>query len=173
MTVAYEIGRRTGHKVHHNHVAIELALQSFAYGSPGFSRIVSSVRKLIFREIARSDLPGLVFTYAWAFNLPTEQRYIEEMVSIFTEEGRPSYFLELQATQEARLRRNGSELRLTEKPSKRNLDWSRTNLLQADGKYQLNSNGDFPWPDRHLKIDNSDLEPEEVARIACQHFGLK
>lgn len=172
MTVAFALGRLTGYKVHHNHVAIELGLQYFPYGTPGFSRIVSSVRNAILQEVAASDLPGLVFTYAWAFGYPGEQAYVEELAAIFSRTGRPSYFVELQAPQEERLRRNESEFRLSQKPSKCDVHWSRNNLIDADKKYRMNSDGDFPWPERHLKIDNSSLDAEEVARRICNHFAL-
>jgi hypothetical protein len=51
--------------------------------------------------------------------------------------------VELFATQEERLRRNVTPLRLAEKHAKRDLDRSRELLLDHDAQYQLNSNGDF------------------------------
>jgi hypothetical protein len=37
-------------------------------------------------------------------------------------------------------------------------------LLQADRQYQLNTRGDFFYPERHLKIDNAELEPNVCSR---------
>ncbi len=80
-------------------------------------------------------------------------------------------FAELEADLAIRLDRNASELRLAAKPSKRDVAASRTRLLAAEEKYQLNSDDDFPF-DAHLKIDNSSLEPGEAAEMIATHFGL-
>lgn len=48
---------------------------------------------------------------------------------------------ELDASQQERLRRNECAPRLAEKPSKRDLQGSRHNLLELDGWYRLNSDG--------------------------------
>ncbi len=32
--------------------------------------------------------------------------------------------------------------------------------------------GDFPYPELHLKIDNTDLTPEAVASRIVKRFGL-
>ncbi len=36
-------------------------------------------------------------------------------------------------------------------------------FLEHDAKYQLNSNGDFFYPDRHIKLENTNLELTQVA----------
>jgi hypothetical protein len=36
----------------------------------------------------------------------------------------------------------------------------------------MNTRGAFFYPDRHLKIDNTALEPDEVARQIAEHFAL-
>ena len=63
-----------------------------------------------------------------------------------------------------RLRRNETEFRLAEKRPKRNLEESTRNLLATEQKWKLNTSGDFFYPDRHLCIDNTDLQPDVVAR---------
>jgi len=36
----------------------------------------------------------------------------------------------------------------------------------------MNSEGDFPFPDVHLAVDNAHLEPAEVAALIARHFNL-
>jgi hypothetical protein len=172
MTVGYELARRTGLRLFHNHQTIELVLPFFAFGSPPFKRLVGEFRRRIFEEVAASDLPGLIFTYVWAFDLPGEKRSVEELAAIFGDCGGRVVYVELQATQEERLRRNETELRLAHKPSKRDLAWSRANLLDCDAHYQLHSDGRFDGRDDWLLIDNTDLSPAEVAGRIIAHFGL-
>ena len=45
MTVAYELAKLTGHKVFHNHMAIEPALEFFEYGSPEFKHSLLANRE--------------------------------------------------------------------------------------------------------------------------------
>jgi hypothetical protein len=44
--------------------------------------------------------------------------------------------------------------------------------LDADQRHQLNSHDDFPYPERHLRIDNTHLAPEQVAQRILVHFSL-
>ena len=63
MTVGQAIAERTGLRLFHNHLSIELALRYFEYGTPAFHRISESIRRKVVDEVAASDLPGLVLTY--------------------------------------------------------------------------------------------------------------
>jgi hypothetical protein len=44
--------------------------------------------------------------------------------------------------------------------------------LDADQRYQLNTRGAFFYSDRHLRIDNTKLEPASVAQRIVEHFSL-
>ena len=172
MSVAQAIAERTGLRLFHNHLSIELALRYFDYGTPAFHRISGSIRSQIVEEVAASDLPGLVFTYVWAFDLPEDRETVEEYARPFRERGGRVLFLELEASQAERLRRNEGASRLAEKPSKRDLEFSRRNLLELDAQYQLNSGGAFDDRADWLRIGNTHLDPAEVAERAVKHFLL-
>ncbi|HEU0078785.1 MAG TPA: AAA family ATPase [Longimicrobiaceae bacterium] len=172
MTVGYELARRTGLKLFHNHHTIELALEFFPFGSPPFGRLVREFRRRIFEEVADSELPGLIFTYVWAFDLPSEDASVAELAAIFTARGARVVYVELAATQEERLRRNETEFRLSRKPSKRDVAFSRSLLLQHDAEYQLDSAGRFAGRADWLRIDNTALSPAEAAERIIAHFSL-
>ena len=172
MSVGQAIAERTGLRLFHNHIAIELALRYFDYGTPAFRRIDGAIRRLVIEEVAASDLPGLVFTFVWAFNLPVEQAFIDECARPFRERGARVLFVELEATQAERLKRIAGVSRLAEKPSRRDLEASRRDLLDDDGRYQLNSGGKFDGRPDYLRIDNTVLTPGEVAERVIEHFAL-
>ena len=155
MSVGQAITERTGLRLFHNHISIELALRYFGYGTPAFHRIDSAIRRLILEEVAASDLPGLVFTYVWAFNLPEDQVVVEEYAKPFRDRGARVLFVELEATQAERLKRAAGVSRLAEKPSRRDLEASWRDLLDDDGRYQLNSGGKFDGRPDYLRIDNT------------------
>jgi hypothetical protein len=172
MTVGHEIAQRTGFKLFHNHHTIDLALRFFAYGTPPFHRLIGDFRRRIFEEVAASALPGLVFTYVWAFDHPSDAAAIEEYAAPFRARGGRVLFVELEATQEERLRRNESEFRLAEKPFMRDVVESRQRLLEIDSKYQLNSKGAFDERSDYMRIDNTNLSAFEVADRVIARFGL-
>ena len=64
-------------------------------------------------------------------------------------------FVELEAPQAERLKRNECGSRLAEKPSRRDLEASRRRLLELDAQYQLNSSGKFDKRPDYLRIDNT------------------
>lgn len=172
MTVGNAIAARTGMRVFHNHMSIEPVLRLFEHGTPQFRRLVGEFRRLVFEEAAGSDVPGLIFTYVWAFDLPSEQLTLESYALPFAARGAPIRYLELSASEEVRLERNGGASRLAEKPSKQDLEWSRCNLVETGAKYRLNSAGEFDDRDDYLRIDNAELSPEEVAERTIAAFGL-
>jgi hypothetical protein len=172
MTVGEQIAARTGLRLFHNHLAIEPVLRFFPYDSPQGARLVDRFRRDLIEEVAASDLPGLIFTYVWAFDLPADEQAVERFAEPFRRRGGRVLFLELEASQEERLRRNEGASRLAEKPSKRDLDFSRRNLLELDQRYRLGSEGRFDDRADYLRIDNTHLEPDAVASTAIAHFGL-
>jgi hypothetical protein len=171
MAVGRELARMTGLRLFHNHMALEPVLDIFPYGSEPFNRIVSNVRDCIFREAARSDLPGLIYTCMWDLDDPAAKEYIDEVAGLFEAEGASVHFVELSASLDERLRRNRTELRLREKPSKRDVAASETRLL-ANEKRRLNTSGDFFYPERHIRMDTSEMTAAEAALHIARSLHL-
>jgi hypothetical protein len=173
MAVGHELARRTGLKLFHNHHTVDIALRFFPFGSPPYLRLVGEFRRRIFEEIAASEQPGVIFTYVWAFDQATDDDAVEQWSGIFRSRGGRVLFVELEATQAERLRRNETEFRLAEKPFKRDLDASRRQLLELDEKYQLNSKGRFQGRQDYLHVDNTTLTAADVAAQIVAHFALR
>lgn len=170
--VGHELQRLTGLRLFHNHTTLELVLQFFAFGDPAVSRRVGEMRRRIMEEVAASDLPGLIFTYVWAFDDPRDRRAVDEFADIFARQGRAAYFVELETSQAERIRRNDSAFRLAAKPSKRDTVASLARLKAADAAHELNSTDEFEGADRYLRIDNTDLSPLQAATAIADAFGL-
>ena len=82
------------------------------------------------------------------------------------------YFVELSADLETRLARNETPHRMERKASKRDIEWSKSNLLKDAKNHRLNSFSDEVWFENHIKIDNTNLEPNEVADRIIESFEL-
>ncbi len=163
MSVGDEITKLTGIPVFHNHLSIEPVLRFFPFGSDSFMRLVDSFRRNLMTEVAKSDLPGVIFTFAWSFSHDEDAMFMSEVCKIFEAVDASISFVELRADLDARLLRNKTERRLSEKPSKRNVNESERLLLENEDKYQMNSNGSIPLDYRHIVIDNTQRSAEDVA----------
>jgi len=173
MTVGYELAKLTGMKVFHNHMTIDLILEFFPYGHEKFYILVNEFRQRIFEEVATSDLPGMIFTYVWALDQPGDKKQVDSYSEIFRRNEANVYFVELEADLDERLERNKGEFRLYKKPSKRDTSRSEKNLLQTEENYQMNTNDDFFYQENYVKINNTDLSPEETANRIVEAFGFE
>lgn len=172
MTVGSVIAERTGLRLFHNHQTIDLVLPFFPFGSKPFRRLVDQFRTGIFEEVAQSHLPGLIFTYVWAFDQPQDATFVEGLAEIFRSRSSRVLFVELQADLDARLSRNESAFRLAQKPGKRDVVASRRRLLEVQEKHQLHSRDYFAGRSDYLLIDNTRLTPDAVAAQVIDTFGL-
>ena len=172
MTVGHEVARRTGLRLLHNHHTIDLVLRFFDYGTPAFGRLVADFRRRILEEVAASDLPGVVFTFVWAFDHASDRAAVDAWAEIFRRRGGRVLFVELEAEQRERLRRNETEFRLSEKPFKRDLAASREQLLAIDAKYVTNSGGRFDDRADWLRLETTTMSAEDAAERILVRFGL-
>ena len=169
MTVGQELMKKTGLRLFHNHMMIEPVIEIFGSFN---GHVTQQLREVIFRKFAKSDNKGMIFTYLWAFDMPSDWDYVAHVADIFKEQGAEIYYVELIAPQEIRLQRNETENRLRHKASKRDLESSRARLLRDDENYRCVSlPGEIPF-ENYMRIDNSNLGPDVVAAMIQQHFSL-
>lgn len=172
MTVGQELAKITDLKLFHNHMTIDFVGQFFDYGTKEGKRLVNLFRQEIFKEVANSDLDGMIFTYVWAFNLQEDWDYVQRVAKLFESKGGTVYYVELESDLAERLQRNTSTNRLEHKPSKRNIEWSEKDLLQSMDTYRLNSlEGEINF-DNYIKINNTNISAAEVAKIVKGTFQL-
>ena len=169
MTVGQALMERTGLRLFHNHMTIEPVLEIFGsfHGDA-----IRGLREVIFREFAKSDNYGMIFTYMMAFDMPSEWAYIDWVRSIFAPYGTEFYYVELVAVAHTRMQRNVTENRLLHKPSKRDLEASNARLVRDDASHRMESlPGEIPF-ESYLRIDNTELSPQTVAQMIQSHFAL-
>ncbi len=168
MTVGQELMKITDLRLFHNHMSIEPVIEIFGeYNGAAIKRF----REIIFEEFAKSGKYGLIFTYMCAFD-HKDWDYIEHIKSIFEPYGTEFYYVELVAPQSVRLERNGSENRLKNKPSKRDVEWSNKKLIDDDSDYRMESyDGEIPF-ENYIRIDNTELSAQDTAKMIKERFDL-
>lgn len=114
----------------------------------------------------------MIFTCVWAFESQSDWEYIENLTKLFESKGAIVYFVELEADLDERLERNKTPNRLEHKPSKRDLDWSENDLKVSMEKHRMNSfEGEITHP-HYIRINNTHLNAEEVAKLVKDKFDL-
>ena len=171
MTVAEELRDRLKINMMMNHDSIEMSDKIFGFGTPAQKEFNSAFREKAFELAVKHDV-DLIFTYVCAFEMQEERDYLNALHDQFTGSGGRFYFVELSADLDERLARNETPHRMERKASKRDVEWSRNNLLMDAREHRLNSDEGEIWFENHLKIDNTDLTPAEVADKVIEAFGL-
>lgn len=177
MTVGHELTKLTGYKLFHNHLTIEPFLGIFEFGSPAFNRLSAEFRRRVVEEAIESGLPGLVFTLVWGLELVDDRDFMARFVELVEAAGGRVSFVELAAPLEVRLARNGTDFRLDHKRSKRDREFSDTNLVELED-YVLNTGAEptvaeelFAGRD-YLRIENADVPASEAAARIARAFDL-
>ena len=170
MTVGQELMKITDYRLFHNHMMIEPVLEIFGKFNGG---LVTKLREEIIDEFLNTDYEGMIFTYMWAFDMQSDWDYIKGIADKFEKTGGTVYYVELVADRAVRIERNKSENRLKNKASKRDIVTSEDRLIREETRYRVVSNdGEIPF-DNYIKIDNTHLEPDVVAQMIKERFGLK
>ena len=171
MTVAEKIKEKIGYSLMVNHDSIEVSDKIFERGSDAQKELNKIIRAAAFETAVKYNI-DMIFTFVTAFDSPEDIEYLNNLRSMFEATGGQFYFVELEADVKTRLERNITPHRLESKYTKNDIETSERDLLETMKKYRLNSNdGELICPN-HLKINNTNLEPEEVARTVVEKFGL-
>lgn len=165
MTVGQELMKITDLRLFHNHMMIEPVLEIFGSFD---GKVIARLREVVFDEFLKSGREGMIFTYMWAFDMPTDREYVMSVAERFDE----VYCVELVADRTVRLQRNKTENRLKNKASKRDLAASDERVKREDANHRLISEpGEIPF-ENYIRIDNTNLSPEEAAIIIKEKFLL-
>ena len=161
LSVARELSRLTGYRLFDNHVSIDCARSVFDFGTPPFWRVVGGIRDMVFEEAAAHGV-SLIFTYVYGH--PQDARHVERMCGFFEAQGGRAQLVRLVCTREELERR-------LQHP-----DRSRARKLASlDTFRELTERLDLFSPvvgRESLEIDNTGVEPAEVARLIVAHYRL-
>ena len=171
MTVAESLRDKLRYNMMMNHDSIEVSDRIFGFATPAQKEFNAVFREKAF-ELAVKHNVNLIFTYVCAFDMQEERDYLTGLKNLFEQSGGRFFFVELSASMEARIARNETPHRMERKASKRDVAWSRANLLKDAKNHRLNSDENEVWFENHLKIDNTHLEPDEVADRVIEAYHL-
>ena len=171
MTVAEKLRDKIGYRLMTNHDSIELSDVIFERKSPAQKEFNLLISEAAFKTAVKNNV-NMIFTFVMAYGEQDDMDYINNIKNMFEESGGTFYFVELSADLETRLKRNETPHRMEMKPTKKDIEWTKKDILETNEKYRLNSYEDEYICENHIKINNNNLSPEEVADIIIDKYKL-
>lgn len=108
----------------------------------------------------------------WAFDAQSDWNYINNICNLFESRGGEVYFVELEADFDVRIERNKTPNRLANKPTKRDIQHSESLFRRLEEKYRLNSYEGEIQRKNYVRINNTNIPPEEAAKMIKDVFSL-
>ena len=169
MTVGQELMKITNLRLFHNHMTIEPVLEIF---NDFNIDVILKLRYLIFEEFANTENYGMIYTCMWSYDSQEDWEIMNKILQIFKDVGSELYCVELTAPLDVRMKRNVTENRLKNKASKRDIAVSNERLIQHTKNHRFVSvDGEVPIKN-FIRIDNSNIEADVVAKMIKEKFNL-
>ena len=162
LTVANELAILTGYRVFHNHLAVDLLLSVFDFGSKPFVELREEIWLSVFRQACENNLPGLIFTFAPEATVRTKFPY--DAIRTIESSGGQCEFVELICPLlELKTRLNNESRRQFQKMTSVE-DFER---LHAQGSLDASY-----MPTARVVIDTGILSAAQAAKKIVNELGL-
>ena len=163
MTIGQELSRLTDATLFYNHQAIDFALEIYQNYTEEMWEFVRGITFSFLGASARNQR-SVILTDVIDFSNQYQLMYLKQIQNLLDDYHQEILFVELETSLEERMHRNRTENRLKYKPLKRNFEVSEREILDTDKTNQLNSQKQPSGLHYYLKIDNTNLSAEEVAK---------
>ena len=155
-TIASALAEKTGYKLFHNHLTVDLLKTVFTFGTPEFFKLSQKIRLDIFEEAAKQNIPGIIFTFV--YEKGTDDQFIHELLERVTKHSGEVQFIQVYCEKEELLKRVKEESRRQFQKVK-----SEEGLLKTLAEGDMVSSIPFV---ESTKIDNTHLSVSETIQKA-------
>lgn len=162
LTVARQLASLTGYKLFHNHLAVDLLLTVFEFGSAPFVELREEIWLSLFEQAARINLPGLIFTFAPERTV--RPQFIPNAVRVITSWGGTVAFVQLTCPL--------SDLKNRMANSSRNKHGKLTSIPLFENLLACGIFNSPAMPEPAITIDTSTCSPQQAAMQIQQALGL-
>ena len=163
LTVARALARRTGYKIFHNHLTIDLIQSLFDWGTEPFDKFLTKYRLELMEATAREGIKGLIFTYVYGDTV-SDKTFIASVIRVVHKHNGTVLFVRLTCPERVLIQRIKHVSR-----RKTNKIQSVKMLKSVLRQYDLFQS--VP-KQRSLTIDTSMTNPGEAATIIQDHCAL-
>lgn len=162
LTVAKKLAEKTGYKIFHNHLTVDLVYSIFEWGSKIGEKLNEKYRLDIIENATKDRIPGLIMTFVYGH--PVDEPFIKRVINKVESNDGHVKFIKLIASKEALKERISDKSRNGTLKMK---DYSELENLMA--KYDLETNIQLG---KTLVIDNTNKSAGDVAEEIIKSFEL-
>lgn len=155
-TIAKTVAERTGYKLFHNHLTVDLLTSVFMFGTPDFFQLSQKIRLDVFEQAAKQNIPGVIFTFVYEKH--ENDAFVKELIERVAAHGGTVIFIQIRCDPEELAKRVEEESRKSFGKIK-----TKEGLLQKLAASDFTSSIDFV---DSVTIDSTHLTVEEtVAKV--------
>ncbi len=158
-TIAKAIAQKTGYKLFHNHLTVDLAKGVFDYGTKAFWELIHKIRLDIFEKAAKENISGMVFTYV--YEKDSDDGFVKQVLEKVNSNGGEIIFVQIYCDKETLLERVKEDSRKQFQKVK-----TEEELLEMLSHGDLLSSITFV---QNHKIDNTNLTVDETITKALEY----
>lgn len=162
LTVARVVAQKTGYKVLHNHLTIELLCALFEWGSKPYLELVRKYRFELLEMAAKYKTKGVITTFVYAAE--ADEKEMKELLRRMRRYRVKVYFVKLHCSQAELERRIKHESRKAFTKIRH-----VKNLRDLMRKYDISATIPFG---ENLAIDTTKFSPQKTASLIIRHFAL-
>jgi len=167
LTIAKEVAKKTGFKLFHNHLTIDLVCSVFPFGTVQFAELLEMIRLMVIEEVAKSDI-DFIFTLVYGaetFKRFRDDDFINSIIETVEKHKGEVCFVKLTCSKKEQFKRLGEESRkvytkLTDPKV----------LEEIEKEFKLDEKIPFV---KSLVIDTTELLPNESADKIIKSLKLK
>jgi adenylylsulfate kinase-like enzyme len=161
-TIAKLLSEKTGYKLFHNHLTVDLLKSVFDWGTPEFFRLSRKIRLDILEEAARQNIAGVVYTFV--YEKDADDQFVRDFLEKVSNYGGEIKFIRIYCEKNELLKRVKAE--------------SRKQFLKVQTEEGLlkslagrDSMSPIPFVES-AKIDNTHLTVEETFRKVLEALDI-
>ena len=158
-TIAKAIAQKTGYKLFHNHLTVDLAKGVFDYGTKAFWELVHKIRLDIFEKAAKENISGMIFTYV--YEKDNDDSFVKQVLEKVNSNGGEIVFIQIYCDKETLLKR-------VKEDSRKQFQKVKT----EEGLLEMLAHGDLfseiPFVENNI-IDNTNLTVDETITKALEY----
>lgn len=159
-TIAKALSQKTGYKLFHNHLTVDLAKGVFDYGIKPFWDLIHKIRLDVFEKAAKENISGMIFTYVYQKD-SDDDYFVRQVVEKVNSNGGEVIFIQIYCEKEELLKRVKEDSRKEFQKVK-----TEEGLLEMLNQGNLFSSISFV---QNHKIDNTNLTIEETVREVLKY----
>lgn len=158
LTIANKVAEKTGYKLFHNHLTVDLLKSILQFGTKEFFEVNQKIKLAILEAAAKQGMDGVIYTFV--YDRTTDNPFVDKLKEIAKRQNISIKFLQIYCEKQELLKRVIAESRKQYKK-----------VQSVEGLSRYLKSGDFLSPIDNvesIKVDSTILSVEETIELVLK-----